>query len=90
MTTTPVLWASKSTISVHLGGNVCMHAQLTQSCPILCDPMDCNTLGSSFHWILQGKNTGVGFHALLQVIFPTQGLNQCLLQLLHCRKILYD
>ena len=25
--------------------------------------------------ILQGKNTGVGCHALLQEIFPTQGLN---------------
>ena len=30
-----------------------------------------------------GKNTGVGCHALLQGIFPTQGLNTCLLHLLH-------
>ena len=30
-----------------------------------------------------GKNTGVGFHALLQGIFPTQGQNPCLLRLLH-------
>ena len=30
-----------------------------------------------------GKNTGVGFHALLQRIFPTQGSNLCLLCLLH-------
>ena len=28
-----------------------------------------------------GKNTGVGYHALLQGIFPTQGLNPCLLRL---------
>ena len=29
------------------------------------------------------KNTGVSCHALLQGIFPTQGLNLCLLSLLH-------
>jgi len=33
-----------------------------------------------------GKNTGVGFQALLQGIFPTQGSNQ---SLLHCRQTLY-
>ena len=33
-----------------------------------------------------GKNTGVGCHALLQGIFPTQGSNP---GLLHCRQILY-
>ena len=32
------------------------------------------------------KNTGVDCHALLQGIFPTQGLNP---GLLHCRRILY-
>ena len=30
-----------------------------------------------------GKNTGVGCHALLQNIFPTQGLNLCVLRLLN-------
>ena len=30
-----------------------------------------------------GKNTGVGCRALLQGIFSTQGLNPCLLHLLH-------
>ena len=30
-----------------------------------------------------GKSTGVGFHALLQGIFPTQGSNPGLLCLLH-------
>ena len=30
-----------------------------------------------------GKNTGVGCHALLQGIFPTQGSNPGLLRLLH-------
>ena len=36
-----------------------------------------------------GKNAGVGCHALLQGIFPIQGWNPCLLQLLHCKWILY-
>ena len=30
-----------------------------------------------------GQNTEVGCHALLQGIFPTQGLNLCLLCLMH-------
>ena len=37
-----------------------------------------------------GKNTGVGCHDFLQGIFPTQGLNLCLLWLLHRRQILYQ
>ena len=36
-------------------------------------------------WDFPGKNTGVGCHALLQGIFPTQGLNP---SLPHCRQIL--
>ena len=34
-------------------------------------------------WGSSGKNTRVGCHVLLQGIFPTQGLNPCLLSLLH-------
>ena len=37
-------------------------------------------------WDFPGKNTGVGCHALLQGVFPTQGLNP---GLLHCRQSLY-
>ena len=58
---------------------------VTQSCPTLCDPMNCKPSGSSAHGI-PGKNTGVGCHFLLQGIFLTQGPN---LSLLHCRQILY-
>ena len=92
-----------------------------QSCPTLCESMDCSPPGSSAHKSLQErilewvampssrgssqpgieprspalqvnslpaeppgkpKNTGVGCHALLQGIFPTQESNQ---GLLHCR-----
>ena len=38
--------------------------------------------GFSVHWDSPGRNTGVGCHALLQGIFPTQGLNLCILCLL--------
>ena len=38
--------------------------------------------GSSVHGDSPGKITGVGFHALLQGIFLTQGLNPELLRLL--------
>ena len=48
---------------------------IAQSCPTLCDPMDCDLPGSSVHGDSPGKNTGVGCHALLQGIFPTQGSN---------------
>ena len=35
---------------------------VSQSCPTLSDPMDCNPLGSSVHGDSPGKNTGVGCH----------------------------
>ena len=44
--------------------------------------MDYSPPGSSLHGSLQAK-TGVGYHALLQGIFLTQGLNPHLLLLLH-------
>ena len=62
---------------------VCLVAQ---SCPTLCDPMDCSLPGSSVHGDSSGKNTGVSCHALLQGIFPTQGLNP---GLPHCKEIIY-
>ena len=54
---------------------MCVRAQWLQSGPTLCDPMDCSPPGSSVHGDSPGKNTGVGCHALLQGIFPTQGGN---------------
>ena len=48
--------------------------------------MDCSPPGSSVHGNSPGKNTGVGYHALLQGVFPTQGLNP---GLLHFGWILY-
>jgi len=63
--------------------SMCMHAKSFQSCPTLCNPMNCSLRGSSVHGDSPGKNTGVGCHALLQGIFLTQGSNPHLLCLLH-------
>ena len=41
--------------------------------------MACSPPVSSVHGDPPGKNTGVGSHALLQGIFPAQGLNERLL-----------
>ena len=66
--------------------NMGMRAQL---CLTFCNSMDCSLPGSSAHVILLARIlywrnfTGVGCHSLLQGIFPTQGLNLCLLCLLH-------
>ena len=40
-------------------------SSVSQLCPTLCDPLDCSTPGLS-PWNFSGKNTGVGFHFLLQ------------------------
>ena len=45
--------------------------------------MDCSPPGFSVLGDSPGKDTGVGCHAVLQGIFLTQGLNPCLLCLLH-------
>ena len=58
---------------------------VAQSCPTLCDPMDCSLPGSC-PWDSSGKNTGVGSHSLFQGIFPTQGSNP---GLPYCRWIPY-
>ena len=52
-------------------------------CPTLCDPVDYIPTGSSVQGIIPGKDTGVGYHTLLQGIFPIQGSNPHLLYLLH-------
>ena len=61
-------------------------AKSLQSCPTLCEPVNCSPPGSSAHRDSPGKNAGVGCHALLQWIFPSQGSNP---GLLHCTRILY-
>ena len=50
-------------------------------------PTDCSSPDFSVHRASPGKNTGVGCHALLQGIFPTQGSNP---GFLHYKWILYQ
>ena len=57
---------------------------VAQSCPILCNPMNCCPPGSSVHGDSPGKNTGVGSSSRGS---STQRLN---LGLPHCRQILHD
>ena len=65
--------------------NACvLHAKSFKSCPTLYNPVDCSPPGSSVQQEgFSSKNTGVACHALLQGIFPTQGLNLHFLCLLH-------
>ena len=43
-----------------------MFAKLLQLCPTLCNPVDCNLLGSSVHGILQARILG-------WVVIPSSG-----------------
>lgn len=54
---------------------VCVGAKSLQSYPSLCSIRDCSPPGFYAHGILQGKNTGVRCHDLLQGIFPDQRSN---------------
>ena len=56
--------------------SVCSVAQSVRSCGVQPAKLRCP-------WNFPGKNTGVCCHFPLQGIFPTQGLNLCLLSLLH-------
>ena len=58
----------------------CVHSQ---SCPALCDPMDCNLPGSSVHEIFQARILEWVTISYSRGIFPTQGSNPHLLHLLH-------
>ena len=39
---------------------MCICAKLRQSCPTLCDPMDCSPPRLPYPWESPGKNTEVG------------------------------
>ena len=60
---------------------------VAQSCPTLCEPMDCSPPGPRLlcPWDSPGKNIEVSCHSVIQGLFLIQGQN---LGLLHCRQIL--
>ena len=60
-------------------------SEVAQSCPTLCDPMDCSLPGSSLHGILQARVLEWVAISFSRGIFPTQGSNP---GLLHSRQTL--
>ena len=78
----------KDVLCIYICGGRGAHAQ---SCPTLCNSMDCSLPGSSVHGNFLAKNTGAACHFLLQRIFLTQGLNLCV-SYISCidRQILYQ
>ena len=58
-------------------------AKSLQSCPTLCNTMDCSPTGSSVHGILQAGILEWVAVSSSKGIFPIQGSNQSLLSLLH-------
>ena len=68
---------------------VCACVRVCVSCSVMptpCDPLDCSCQAPLSMEFSRQENTGVGCHALLQGVFPTQGLNP---GLPHYRQILY-
>ena len=53
----------------------CAVCLVAQSCPTLCNPVDCSLPGSSVHGDSLDKKTGMSCHALPQGIFATQRWN---------------
>ena len=51
-------------LSIFISRCAVLPCLVTQSCPPVCDPMDCSLPGPSVHGGPPGKNTGVGCHAL--------------------------
>ena len=64
---------------LHLSSFPLRACSVAQLCLTLCNLKDCSPNMFLFPWGFPGKNTGVGYHFLLQGIFPTQWSNLCLL-----------
>ena len=58
---------------------ICVLCFVTQSCPTLCNPMNCSPPGSSLHGILQARILEWVAIPSSKIIFPTQGSNPGLL-----------
>ena len=54
-------------------------SEVSQSCPTLCNPVDCSPPGSSVHRLLQARILEWIATSFSMGIFQTQGLNMCLL-----------
>ena len=75
--------ADQNVSEVQEGGNACVRAQVAQSCPTLCGPIDYSPLGFSVHGIFQARILEWVAFSFSRGIFPIQRSNACLLCLLH-------
>ena len=76
------LWALLTAQARNPGIVIKVKMLVAQSCPTLCNPMDCSPPGSSVHGILQAR--------IMKWLFPSPGIFPTWnLGLLHCRWILY-
>ena len=75
-------WATELNWSISVSVHMLSHVRLLR-------PHGLQPVRLLYSWDSPGKNTGVGYHSLLQGIFLTQGSNPGLLCLLHYRQILY-
>ena len=69
--------------------SMCVHAQLPSHVQLFAASWTVAHQAPLSMGFFFKKNSGVGFHFLLQGVFPTQGSNLPLLCLLHCRQIFY-
>ena len=84
-----ILWLCNILTLRKAGWSICMHVcSVTESFPTRCDSMDCTLPGSSVHVIFQARILEWVVISSFR-IFSIQGLNPCLLCLLHCRCVLY-
>ena len=61
------MYSTKTCTSSPTNSGLLIGLLVAQSCPTLCDPMNCGSPGSSVHGDSPGKNTGVSCH------FPSPG-----------------
>ena len=59
------MYSTKTCTSSPTNSGLLIGLLVAQSCPTLCDPMNCGSPGSSVHGDSPGKKTGVACHALL-------------------------
>ena len=80
------LYFSRTPELIQANTDISVCVVVAQSCLILCNPKVATQLNETpltvAHGNSPGKNAGVGCHALLQGIFPTQASNPALP---HCR-----
>ena len=61
-------------------GDTCV-CSITQSCPTLCDPMDCSPCRAPRPWDSPGKNTGMGLPCRPPGDLPDPGIKPASLAL---------